>query len=73
MPPSTPIPALVARLHALRAEYGLSQVAIARELGLSVRTVERWESGSQPPESPRLLELAISGLRAALKRRAKRA
>jgi transcriptional regulator with XRE-family HTH domain len=39
-----------ARLAALRVRRGLSQEDVARELGVSVSTVSRWETGKQAPE-----------------------
>jgi len=41
-----------------RAALGLSQAALARQLGVSQPTVARWESGEHVPELPTLLRLA---------------
>lgn len=40
---------VVQRLKALRRARSLSQEALARELGVSVRTVARWERGESSP------------------------
>ncbi len=37
------------RLPALRAAQGMSQKALADNLGVSVRTVQRWEAGDHAP------------------------
>jgi transcriptional regulator with XRE-family HTH domain len=35
-------------LRAIRAERGLSQRALARRIGVSPRTIARWENGLHP-------------------------
>jgi predicted ATPase/DNA-binding CsgD family transcriptional regulator/DNA-binding XRE family transcriptional regulator len=54
---------LVARLRLLRTRLGLSQEQLARRLGVSFATVNRWESGRSRP-SPRA-GLALAELEAA--------
>jgi len=54
------------RLRALRARLGLSQEQLARRLGVSFATVNRWESG-RTRLSPRTA-LAIADLEAGLAR-----
>ena len=44
--------AAAARLRGLRARLGLSQEQLARELGVSFATVNRWESGLDPDVGP---------------------
>jgi predicted ATPase/DNA-binding CsgD family transcriptional regulator/DNA-binding transcriptional regulator YiaG len=60
---AAPDPA-AARLRSLRARLGLSQEQLARHLGVSFATVNRWESG-RTQLSPRALR-AIAGLEAEL-------
>jgi len=43
---------------AMRKEKGYTQVELAREFGINVITVSRWERGAFP--IPRLPELALS-------------
>ncbi|HIV86989.1 MAG TPA: helix-turn-helix domain-containing protein [Candidatus Pygmaiobacter gallistercoris] len=47
-----------ARIGALRREKGLTQEQLAERLGVSRRTVSRWETGSNLPDLDLLLELA---------------
>ena len=42
------------RLKQLREEYGLSQAALARKLGVAQSTVGMWESGVNKPERDNL-------------------
>ncbi len=58
---------LATRLRLLRTRLGLSQEQLARRLGVSFATVNRWESGRSRP-SPRA-RLAIAELEAAAARR----
>lgn len=44
----------------LRLEKGYSQSQVARELGVHVMTVSRWERGEIP--IPRMAELALAAL-----------
>ncbi len=37
---------------AIRAKVGLSQVAFAREIGVSVATLRNWEQGRRNPTGP---------------------
>ena len=46
-----------ARIGALRREKGLTQEQLAERLGVSRRTVSRWETGSNLPDLDLLLEL----------------
>ena len=41
----------------LRNSIGLSQTKLAREMGVTLRTVSRWETGEFP--IPRIAELAL--------------
>ena len=49
------------RIKAIRSELGLSQEALARELGISAATVNRWENGRNKPGqmATKLLELML--------------
>jgi len=51
----------------MRTEKGYTQVELAREFGVDVITVSRWERGAVTP-IPRLAEIAL----VSLKRKAKR-
>ncbi|MFQ5545620.1 MAG: helix-turn-helix domain-containing protein [Acidiferrobacterales bacterium] len=44
----------------LRRSIGLSQTKLAREMGVTLRTVSRWERGNFP--IPRLAELALKAI-----------
>jgi putative transcriptional regulator len=44
-----------AQIRELRENFVLSQEALARKLGVAVRTVARWESGTSKP-SPLAIE-----------------
>ena len=46
-------------IKSIRRELGLSQVAFAQALGVSPKTVEAWEAGTNVPQGPaqRMLEL----------------
>lgn len=57
------------RLRELRKEIELTQDGLAKELGVTVTTVARWERGEFP--IPNYLELAIEGLKQRLKRKLK--
>ena len=46
------------RLKALREDAGLSQRALAKELGLGNTTISAWESNQIPPTLPRLILIA---------------
>lgn len=59
MPPTT-TEATRADLRQWRLEHELSQAQLARELGVSWLTVQRWEAGVQNP--PRFLYLALREL-----------
>jgi DNA-binding transcriptional regulator YiaG len=48
-------------IRSLRLEHALSQEALAKRLGVSVRTVARWEGGVSRPSS-----LALDKLRQAM-------
>ncbi len=39
-------------LHAVRVALGLSQERMARVMGVSAKTIERWEASDEPPASP---------------------
>src|SRR5580704_12459290 len=54
---------LAARLRLLRTRLGLSQEQLARRLGVSFATVNRWESGRSRPSAR--ARLAITELEAA--------
>ena len=45
-------------LKALRRENNLTQEKLAERLGVSARTVSRWETGTNLPDLDALLELA---------------
>jgi transcriptional regulator with XRE-family HTH domain len=48
-----------AKLREIRQDrYGLSQIGLAKALGLTRDTVSRWENGECQPSPARLLELA---------------
>ena len=47
-----------ALLKTLRKEKGLTQEGLAEKLGVSNRTVSRWETGSNMPDIGMLVELA---------------
>ncbi|HEY6295278.1 MAG TPA: helix-turn-helix transcriptional regulator, partial [Streptosporangiaceae bacterium] len=49
---------LAARLRLLRTRFGLSQEQLARRLGVSFATVNRWESGRSRPSARASLALA---------------
>lgn len=53
----------------LRDEFNLTQQELADQLGVARNTVARWEVGLQVP--PKIVELALEGLRARLLKRAK--
>ncbi|QRM33282.1 helix-turn-helix domain-containing protein (plasmid) [Microvirga sp. VF16] len=44
---------------AIRKKTGLSQVAFARRIGVSARTVRRWEQGQWFPHGPARVLLAL--------------
>ena len=46
------------KLVRLRREKGLSQEALAGEMGVSRQAVSRWEMGAAMPDSPNLLKLS---------------
>lgn len=50
-------------LRRFRKRHGLTQHALAEQLGVSVRTVAGWE-GNRPCVYPALLKLAFKGLEA---------
>ena len=43
----------------LRRKLGLSQKAFAKQLGVSLRTVQRWERGESKPSKMALFHLAL--------------
>lgn len=43
-----------------RERLGLSQTALARELGIGLRTLQEWEAGERPIR--RMVDLAMKGL-----------
>ena len=47
-----------ARLRALRLKSGLSQEALARQLGVSAQSVSNWENAANWPEAALILPLA---------------
>jgi transcriptional regulator with XRE-family HTH domain len=49
---------LAARLRLLRARLGLSQEQLARQLGVSFATVNRWESGRSQPSANAIQAIA---------------
>lgn len=49
---------LAARLRLLRARLGLSQEQLARQLGVSFATVNRWESGRSQPSASAIAAIA---------------
>jgi transcriptional regulator with XRE-family HTH domain len=49
---------LATRLRLLRARLGLSQEQLARELGVSFATVNRWEAGRSQPSASAILAIA---------------
>lgn len=50
-------------LRSTRESLRLSQEALARELGMTVRTLARWEASGVPEGLQRMLELAIGALK----------
>ena len=46
------------KVHQLRIEAGLSQEALANELGVPYETVARWEQGAEMPDMQTLLAIA---------------
>ena len=50
-----------ARLAGLRARFGLSQEQLARELGVSFATVNRWEAGHTQMSARAIRALAEIG------------
>jgi len=50
--------ALGKHIQKYREEAGLSRQALAEEMGVSVPTVHRWESGERTPDIPTLMKLA---------------
>lgn len=40
---------LLAKVQACRRQQGLTQAALARQLGISVRTYQEWEQGRRRP------------------------
>jgi len=47
------------RIKSLRQRLGLSQKAFAKQLGVSLRTVQRWERGESKPSKMALFHLAL--------------
>ena len=47
------------KVKALRKRLGVSQKAFARQLGVSLRTVQRWERGESKPSKMALFHLAL--------------
>jgi len=52
---------MTAELKAFRQEFGITQVELARLLGVDVMTLSRWERGEHP--WPAFLPLALNDLR----------
>jgi len=52
------MPTLSERLLELKAEQGLLQKDIARDVGLALRTYQYYESGKRKPDSDTLIKLA---------------
>ena len=52
------MPAFSQRLAALRAERGLSQAQIAKEVGVVVRAYQRYEYGQREPQLAVLIRIA---------------
>ena len=50
--------ALHDKLYGLRKERGLSQEALAEELGVSRQAISKWESGKAMPESDKLIVIS---------------
>jgi transcriptional regulator with XRE-family HTH domain len=48
----------VSRLRAARDDLGLSREKVAAQLGVSSKTIERWEKGEPSAPRYRLIELA---------------
>ena len=53
----------------LRQSVGYSQVQLAKEFGVYVRSISRWETGEFPV--PRMAELALRYIADQVKRKAK--
>ena len=49
------------RMKEIRNESGLSQKQMSERLGVSLRTLQRYEEGSKVPDVASLVNLAISG------------
>ena len=47
-----------ARVRAARQEVGLTQERLARELDVTLRTIQRWEDGTSEPRGTQLMALA---------------
>ncbi len=44
----------------IREEYGLSQTKFAALLGISVRTLQKWEQGRRHPQGPARILLRVA-------------
>ena len=49
-------------LRALRAALGLTQAALARRLGVSLRCYQRWEASTLPRTRATLIRLALGAV-----------
>lgn len=58
---ATSLPGLIRQL---RAETGLTQEQLSRNLNMTVRTVARWESGSHSPDLRAIASLCRSAVAA---------
>jgi len=54
------MPNLATTVRKTRARLGLTQAALAEELGVNVQTIQRWEQGRNEPS--RLAQLALEQL-----------
>lgn len=45
-------------LKELRAEAGLTQTAVAKQMGVSHDSIKRWENGETHPNAPQAIKLA---------------
>ena len=57
--PQRPGTATVLNVKAIRTQTGLSQTQLATLMGISVRTLQNWETGRRQPQGPALALLTV--------------